>query len=150
MVRVGGVSASPLRKLVLWVSVASFAVLVPTVVVLPMVVVLLMLLVLLVFLVFLVFLVLLMFLVVLVLPLVPLVLVVLALPLVLVVLALPLVLVGPVVPLTHVVVRCFRLCLPLLPLRCWLVVPVPLLFVHCLFPSPRILHRRIVLIAGFS
>ena len=51
---------------------------------------------------------------------------------------------------THVVLRCFRLCSPLLLRLMWLVVLVPLLFAHCLFPGLRIRHHRIVLIAGFS
>ena len=90
---------------------------------------------------------------------------VLALPLLLVVLALPLLLVVLVVlavPVlltvrfsyrrlveTHVVLRCFRWCSPRLLRLMLLVVLAPLLFVHCLFPGPRIRHHRIVLIAGF-
>jgi hypothetical protein len=96
----------------------------------------------------------------------PLLLVVLALPLLLVVLVLPLLLVVLVVLVVlvlllrvrffyrrlveaRVVLRCFRLCSPLLLQLMWLVVPVPLLFAHCLFPGPRIRRRRIVLIVGF-
>ena len=89
-----------------------------------------------------------------------------ALPLLLVVLALPLllallvVLAVPVLLLrvrffyrrlveTHVVLRCFRWCSPRLLRLMLLVVLAPLLFVHCLFPGPRIQHHRIVLIAWF-
>jgi hypothetical protein len=49
----------------------------------------------------------------------------------------------------RVVLRCFRLCSPLLLQLMWLVVLAPLLFAHCLFPGPRIRRRRIVLIVGF-
>ena len=98
----------------------------------------------------------------------PLLLVVLALPMLLVVLALPMLLVVLVVlavlavlllrvrffyprlVATHVVLRCFRWCSPRLLRLMLLVVLAPLLFVHCLFPGPRIRHHRIVLIAGFS
>ena len=51
---------------------------------------------------------------------------------------------------THVVLQCFRLCSPRLLRLLLLVVLAPLLFVHCLFPGPRIRRHRIVLIAGFS
>ena len=96
----------------------------------------------------------------------PAVLAVLALPLLLVVLALPLLLALLVVLAVlvlllkvrffyrrlveaRVVLRCFRLCSPLLLRLMWLVVLVPLLFAHCLFPGPRIRRHRIVLIVGF-
>ena len=96
----------------------------------------------------------------------PLLLVVLALPLLLVVLVLPLLLVVLVVLVVlvlllrvrffyrrlveaRVVLRCFRLCSPLLLQLMWLVVLAPLLFAHCLFPGPRIRRHRIVLIVGF-
>jgi hypothetical protein len=49
----------------------------------------------------------------------------------------------------RVVLRCFHPCSPLLLRLLWLVVLAPLLFVHCLFPSLRIRHHRIVLIVGF-
>ena len=92
---------------------------------------------------------------------------VLALPLLLVVLALPLLLVVLVVLAvlavlllrvrffyrrlveTHVVLQCFRWCSSRLLRLMLLVVLAPLLFVHCLFPGPRIRHHRTVLIAGF-
>ena len=105
----------------------------------------------------------------------PAVLVVLALPLLLMVLVLPLLLVVLALPLllallvvlavlvlllkvrffyrrlvgARVVLRCFRLCSPLLLRLMWLVVLAPLLFAHCLFPGPRIRRHRIVLIVGF-
>ena len=49
----------------------------------------------------------------------------------------------------RVVLRCFRLCSPLLLRLMWLVVLAPLLFAHYLFPGPRIRRHRIVLIVGF-
>ena len=85
---------------------------------------------------------------------------VLALPVLLVLLVLLVVLAVPVLLLkvrffyrrlveTRVVLRCFRLCSSLLLRLMWLVVLVPLLFVHCLFPGLRIRRHRIVLIVGF-
>jgi hypothetical protein len=105
MVRLVGVCPNLLRKLVLWLSVASFAVLALT---LPMVVVLLMVVVRPTVLAALVLLLLLV-------PLVVLVfladLVDLVVPVLLVVLVVQAV---QAAPLTHVVVRCFHLCYPLL------------------------------------
>jgi hypothetical protein len=92
--------------------------------------------------------------------------VLLVLPMLLVVLVLPMLLVVLVVLVVlvlllrvrffyrrlveaRVVLRCFRLCSPLLLRLMWLVVLAPLLFAHCLFPGPRIRRHRIVLIVGF-